>query len=539
MKRAIGVAALGGGLLAFSAGAASAQETAADASAQIGRSTSAQVRVCSDGRMLSRLLGSCSQGGSSGSVQASRGSDRSAGIQARARVPRLASADVSVGAGRDRLRTTASGHAAMTRRAEAGADAAADTSPRGRASATADLSRSGRLLAVDSLASLAGVGLLGSSPFTLAGDPAADSLLPSGSLTPVGPAPALDPLTSSAWALDSLTGSAPALDPLTGSEPAPALDLLTGSVPALDLLTGSALVPAGIGVLGSGPIGSGNQAGADVGDLSPTVPVSVCGNGVGVLGDASAGCGAGQQGATSGSTGTGSGASAGTGSSTGTSSGGSLLDGAASGNQVDAGIGSISPSVPVTVCGNGVGVLGDASAGCGASQQASSSGSGGTSGGSTGAGSTGSGNEAAVGVAGLSPSVPVTACGNGVGLFGDASASCGANQDTSTDGTTAPPPGTTGQTATTGTTGTTGQTGTIGTPGQTGTTGLTPGISGDPAGTIPAFAPLRPLVSAGRALAFTGTASDLLAMMAVALLAAGALFLRAARPAAVREGGDR
>ena len=112
MKRAIGVAALGGGLLAFSAGAASAQETAADASAQIGRSTSAQVRVCSDGRVLSRLVGSCSQGGSSGSVQASRDSDRSAGIQARARVPRVASADVSVEAGRNRPRTTASGHAA-------------------------------------------------------------------------------------------------------------------------------------------------------------------------------------------------------------------------------------------------------------------------------------------------------------------------------------------------------------------------------------------------------------------------------------------
>jgi len=310
MKRAIGVAALGGGLLAFSAGAASAQETSADASARIGRSTSAQVRVCSDGRVLSRLLGSCSQGGSSGSVQASRGSDRSAGIQARARVPRVASADVSVGAGRNRPRTTASGHAAMTQRAEAGADAAADTSPRGQAGATADLSRSGRLLAVDSLASLAGVGLLGSSPFTLAGDPAADSLLPSGSSpTPVGPAPAIDLLTS--------------------------------------------------------------------------------------------------------------------------------------------------------------------------------------------------------------------------------------NQDTSTDGTTAPAPGQAGQTATTGTTGTTGQTGTTGTPGQTGTTGLTPGTSGGPAGAIPAFAPLRPLVSAGRALAFTGAASDLLATMAVALLAAGALFLRAARPAAVREGGDR
>jgi len=58
MKRAIGAAALGGGLLALSAGAASAQDVAADVSACLGRPTSAEVRVCADGRVLSRLGGS-------------------------------------------------------------------------------------------------------------------------------------------------------------------------------------------------------------------------------------------------------------------------------------------------------------------------------------------------------------------------------------------------------------------------------------------------------------------------------------------------
>ena len=53
MKRAIGAAALSGGLLALSAGAASAQDVSADVSARLGRPTSAEVRVCADGRVLS------------------------------------------------------------------------------------------------------------------------------------------------------------------------------------------------------------------------------------------------------------------------------------------------------------------------------------------------------------------------------------------------------------------------------------------------------------------------------------------------------
>ena len=59
----------------------------------------------------------------------------------------------------------------------------------------------------------------------------------------------------------------------------------------LDGLAGE--TPAGIGVLESGPIASGNQVDVDAGDISPSAPVTVCGNGVGVLGDASASCGAG------------------------------------------------------------------------------------------------------------------------------------------------------------------------------------------------------------------------------------------------------
>jgi hypothetical protein len=63
MKRAIGVAALGGGLLALSAGAASVQEISADVTARLGRSTSAEVRVSADSRVLSRLLGCTDRAG--------------------------------------------------------------------------------------------------------------------------------------------------------------------------------------------------------------------------------------------------------------------------------------------------------------------------------------------------------------------------------------------------------------------------------------------------------------------------------------------
>jgi hypothetical protein len=484
IKRALGAAALGGGLLAVTAGAAGAQEVSADVSARLGRPTAAEVRVCADGRLLSRLVGGCSQAGSgtTGSVQA----DRPGGVRVRARVPRLASADVSIGTRRSRpLATVSADASAATRPATADAGAGADSSPRADADAAASLSRprAGRLLDLDATASLAGVGLLGTSPFTLVGDPAGEPLLAIGDLT-----------------LADVAGEA----------------------------------PAGIGVLDAGPIASGNQATVDVGDVSPSVPVTVCGNGVGVLGDASAACTPAQP-APAGPSASGPSASASTGPSS--PSDGSLLANLAAGNQVDAGIGGVSPSVPVTVCGNGVGALGDASASCGTAQPSGSGGS--TPAGGSPAG--GSDDPATVGTGGISPAVPVTVCGNGVGLLGDASVACAA--DTSTGGITAPPPGTTtpgGSTDTDGIQGTPGSTGTSGIPGTT--TGLTPGTDGLTLGTgggagdpVTTFSPLRPSVA--DALPFTGGFGDLLALVAAGLLAAGALIVRAARPAGATEGG--
>ena len=370
MKRAIGAAALGGGLLALSAGAASAQDVAADVSARLGRPTSAEVRVCADGRVLSGLVGSCRGSGTSASAQAGR-ANRATGIRARVRVPGTAQADVSLGT----RRSAASGQASATPRSRsATADASADTSPRARADASARLSRrAGRLLDLDATASLAGVGLLGSSPFTLVGDPATDNLLPTGELT-----------------LDDLTGEA----------------------------------PAGIGVLDSGPIASGNQVGVDVGDVSPSVPVTVCGNSVGLLGDTSSNCG----------------------------------------------------TSPIP-----------------------------------------------------DPTDPGTGIDTGIGV--DVGINTGT--DTSTGGIIAPPPGTTSPDGTDGE----APSSSTGTSGIPGTLGLTPG-SGGADSSATSFAPLRPSVAGSGGLPFTGAASDLLALVAFGLLVAGALVVRATRPAAAREGGD-
>jgi len=429
MKRAIGAAALGGGLRALSAGAASAQDVAADVSARLGRPTSAEVRVCADGRVLSGLVGSCRGSGTSASAQAGR-ANRATGIRARVRVPGTAQADVSLVT----RRSAASGQASAILRSRS---ASADTSRPARADASAMLSRrAGRLLDLDATASLAGVGLLGSSPFTLVGDPATDNFLPTGGLT-----------------LDDLTGE----------------------------------TPAGIGVLDSGPIASGNQVGVDVGDVSPSVPVTVCGNAVGVLGDTSASCAPSQPATPTGS-------SAGTGPATSDS----LLADLASGNQVDAGIGDLSPSVPVMVCGNSVGLLGDASSNCGTSTIPD-------------------------------PTDPGTGIDTGIGV--DVGVNTGT--DTSTGGIIAPPPGTTSPDGTGGE----APSSSTGTSGIPGTLGLTPG-SGGADSSATSFAPLRASVAGSGGLPFTGAASDLLALVAFGLLVAGALVVRATRPAAAREGGD-
>lgn len=263
MKRAIGAAALGGGLLALSAGAASAQDVAADVSARLGRPTSAEVRVCADGRVLSGLVGSCRGSGTSASAQAGR-ANRTTGIRARVRVPGMAQADVSLGT----RRSAASGQASATLRPpSATADASADASPRARADASARLSRrAGRLLDLDAAVSLAGVGLLGSSPFTLVGDPATDNLLPTGELT-----------------LDDLTGEAPAgigvntgTDTSTGGIIAPppgttSPDGTGGEAPSSS--TGTSGIP---GTLGLTP-GSGGADGSAT-SFAPLRP-SVAGSG--------------------------------------------------------------------------------------------------------------------------------------------------------------------------------------------------------------------------------------------------------------------
>ena len=218
-----------------------------------------------------------------------------------------------------------------------------------------------------------GSGCSGSSPFTLVGDPATDNLLPTGELT-----------------LDDLTGE----------------------------------TPAGIGVLDSGPIASGNQVGVNVGDVSPSVPVMVCGNSVGVLGDASSNCG------------------------------------------------------PSTI---------------------------------------------------PDPTDPGTGIDTGIGV--DVGVNTGT--DTSTGGIIAPPPGTTSPDGTGGE----APSSSTGTSGIPGTLGLTPG-SGGADSSAASFAPLRPSVAGSGGLPFTGAASDLLALVAFGLLVAGALVVRATRPAAAREGGD-
>jgi hypothetical protein len=259
------------------------------------------------------------------------------------------------------------------------------------------------------------VGLIGSSPFTLVGDPATDSLLPTGELT-----------------LDGLTGES----------------------------------PAGIGVLESGPIASGNQVGVDVGDVSPSVPVTVCGNSVGLLGDASSSCG----------------------------TGGTTDPGTEATVSVDIGSGGTGGTNPGTGAGVGVDI-----------------GSGGTNPGAT---------------PGADP-----ASGGGIGVGVDVSV----GGEISTGGIIAPTqPGTTpGRTDSSGTRGSV-STGTSGIPG---TLGLTPGAGGGSGGSTTSFAPLRPAVSGSGALPFTGAAGDLLALVAASLLAAGALVVRATRPDTATEGG--
>ncbi|WTL69588.1 chaplin family protein [Streptosporangium sp. NBC_01495] len=143
----------------------------------------------------------------------------------------------------------------------------------------------------------------------------------------------------------------------------------------------------------------GNQVVAPI-----TAPINVCGNAVAVLGGAFAGC----QGGAS----VGGGGGAGAGGNT-TSGRGSVLGG----NQVVAPI-----TAPINVCGNAVGVLGQAAAAC----RGGASVSGGAGAGTGAGGNRTSGQHSVLG--GNQVVAPITApiniCGNAVAVLGDAAAGC-------------------------------------------------------------------------------------------------------------------
>ena len=152
---------------------------------------------------------------------------------------------------------------------------------------------------------------------------------------------------------------------------------------------------------GRGSVLGGNQVVAPI-----TVPINVCGNAVAVLGGAFAGC----QGGASVENG-GSGGRGGAGGNV-TSGRGSILGG----NQVVAPI-----TAPINVCGNAVGVLGRAAAGCRGGASVSGGGAGrcavATS--PPGRGSILGGNQVVAPI-----TAPINICGNAVAVLGDAAAGC-------------------------------------------------------------------------------------------------------------------
>src|SRR6266704_6236638 len=172
---------------------------------------------------------------------------------------------------------------------------------------------------------------------------------------------------------------------------------------------------------GSGGIFSGNQVNAPL-----SIPATVCGNAIAVLGDAFGGCesaasasSASQSSASHSSTShhstshhaashSSTSASSASASSQTTSGSHSVLGG----NQV-----SVPVSVPVTVCGNAAAVLGRAMSGC--ETAASASGAPASSQTTSGSHSVAGGNQVSVPV-----SAPVTVCGNALSVAGRAESSC-------------------------------------------------------------------------------------------------------------------
>ncbi|MBM6401176.1 chaplin family protein [Phycicoccus sonneratiae] len=230
---------------------------------------------------------------------------------------------------------------------------------------------------------------------------------------------------------------------------------------------------------GEDSAGGGNQATAPV-----SVPVTVGGNAVSVVGDSDS---EGSKAASS----AGSGSSGGVGSTSGE-------DSAGGGNQATAPV-----SVPVTVGGNAISVVGDShSEGAATGTSTGSSGTDGASS-TTGEDSVLGGNQV-----GLPVSVPVTVGGNAVSVVGDS---------TTEGSSTGSPPGTEDP-------------GTPGTPGDPGTPD-TPGDTDVPAGSVTPSAVLDVVAAQAAApqLAQTGVETGALLALALALLLAGAALITTSR----------
>jgi hypothetical protein len=420
-KRAIGVAALAGGLLALGAGTASADEASTKASVRVGSAPTVEVRLCGGGAALSGLLGRC--GGQAGS--GSDGTTVQAGAtHARVRVPGLGSARGSLETRPNRPWATVSGQARIIRPAglapSVAADVAADTSPR------------------------AGVAVEVAAP----------------AARPPGPVPAVPPATAKVAIMLAREGTADGADatatvdlavPPATADAAVEADLLGPSDEA------SATVDATLAVghdatatdadadvaVALGPLGAADEAAATA---DATLAVGLPGLGVPTLDGVAPALPA-----------------------LPAPVGDISLDGLLAGIDLpQPGVGGLVPSTSGSVC------VGACDAGTG-----------------TGPGSGGTPPP--------TQPAPTPAPADGSG-----------GQDTSTGGISAPDQS-----------------------GLTGTGGLLAGAAGAAGATL---ARLRSaLGDSGGTLAFTGGATDLLAFMALGLLLAGALLLRAARPAPVAE----
>jgi ChpA-C len=139
---------------------------------------------------------------------------------------------------------------------------------------------------------------------------------------------------------------------------------------------------------------TGNQAG-----VSLDAPIDICGNAVGVLGDASASC------------------------ATGGGSMGGAMEVGDSGDNSGVGTGNqvlVPVQVPINICGNAIGLAGNSAASCDAGSGNAGSYEAGLAGAQTsGNGGALTGNQVLASVV-----APITACGNAVGVLGDSAASC-------------------------------------------------------------------------------------------------------------------